>query len=347
MGSSVSCLSSHTNELILGLQATSWMNAIWHTHDFWWVWNGFRTRQVYLTIRPRLHAYQDDIQALTSCQSLTKAAENPLRLWPIQQPLSPFAYLWFSVCLLMPMESDDGIGAIAPNAADSDGETTDGHDHELESQFKIQSKCSPPKQHSRFPSPDAEELEAYTEYFNTEVEPGNHLVLDNIPLPSPAPAPTQPAEEAIESTGQIEVSPSNPAASNPRLRPIYKRPPVKRRAPREEDLTAEELALDNSSDDEAQQTTTPAKTALVVNTGSKSKQSTRIQSELEARQSDLSWAKEKYFLERQEQREAESRRIQQELTKDRKAFCEKLVMDGKTPQELEAFLRLVYPPANG
>ncbi|KAH9809094.1 hypothetical protein DFH28DRAFT_1134419 [Melampsora americana] len=72
-------------------------------------------------------------------------------------------------------------------------------------------------------------------------------------------------------------------------------------------------------------------------------ESSRIQAEQDARASNLSWAKERYFLDRQEQREAKARRLSQESQKERKAFCERLVMEGKTPQELEAYLALVYP----
>ncbi|KAH9823591.1 hypothetical protein DFH28DRAFT_1119019 [Melampsora americana] len=72
-------------------------------------------------------------------------------------------------------------------------------------------------------------------------------------------------------------------------------------------------------------------------------ESGQIQAEQDARASDLSWAKERYFLDRQEQREAKARRLSQESQKERKAFCKRLVMEGKTPQELEAYLALVYP----
>ncbi|EGG10399.1 uncharacterized protein MELLADRAFT_71033 [Melampsora larici-populina 98AG31] len=63
------------------------------------------------------------------------------------------------------------------------------------------------------------------------------------------------------------------------------------------------------------------------------------QADLAARDSDLSWAKERFFLEREEERN----RMAIAARNDRKAFCEKLVLEGKTPQELEAYLRLVYP----
>ncbi|EGG04568.1 uncharacterized protein MELLADRAFT_56596 [Melampsora larici-populina 98AG31] len=63
-----------------------------------------------------------------------------------------------------------------------------------------------------------------------------------------------------------------------------------------------------------------------------------IQADLEDRKSTLSWTKERYFLDREEQREMDSKRLAQETRKERKAFCERLVLEGKTPQELEAYL---------
>lgn len=68
-----------------------------------------------------------------------------------------------------------------------------------------------------------------------------------------------------------------------------------------------------------------------------------LAAESKACQPTLTWDKEKYFLERQDQCEAEDRRLAQEALKERKAFCERLVLEGKTPQELDAFLHLVYP----
>ncbi|EGG13066.1 uncharacterized protein MELLADRAFT_70464 [Melampsora larici-populina 98AG31] len=61
--------------------------------------------------------------------------------------------------------------------------------------------------------------------------------------------------------------------------------------------------------------------------------------EVAARQSDLNWAKERFFLEREEARS----RLAIEARNERKAFCEKLVLEGKSPEELEKYLRLVYP----
>lgn len=72
-------------------------------------------------------------------------------------------------------------------------------------------------------------------------------------------------------------------------------------------------------------------------------ETSRLEAEAEARTSLLTWDKEKYFLDSQEQREIEQRRLEQEAQKERKAFCERFVLEGKTPQELDAFLRLVYP----
>ncbi|EGG01411.1 uncharacterized protein MELLADRAFT_110994 [Melampsora larici-populina 98AG31] len=108
---------------------------------------------------------------------------------------------------------------------------------------------------------------------------------------------------------------------------VAKRKPVQRRSAREDALTAEELALDASSGDELMTIDAPVTQGL----------------EADARMSALSWDKERYFLDHQELRDAATRQMAQELQRERKQFCEKLVLEGKTPEELEAFLRLVYP----
>lgn len=239
---------------------------------------------------------------------------------------------------------------------------------------------------NRVGSPEAEPLETFTSLESpNQIDTCDSLnkhyrAFLNDEFSSPPPTPKDATERAKPTRRSSE------AAKKMRVVKI----PSKKRAPREDGLTAEELALDPSSDEDpiiatpatqragaprpalsrrslnplpsidpstvhskehkhalanALQQGNDAKIQLLTEATKWRQQfeAERMRVDLEARNSALTWDKERYFLDRQELREAESRQAAQASQKERKAFCQQLVMDGKTPQELEAFLRLVYP----
>ncbi|KAH9812776.1 hypothetical protein DFH28DRAFT_1176160 [Melampsora americana] len=63
------------------------------------------------------------------------------------------------------------------------------------------------------------------------------------------------------------------------------------------------------------------------------------QADLQAREAVLEWQKTQYFLEREDN----EKKATASLRNERRAFCEKLVLGGKSVAEVEEFLRLVYP----
>lgn len=150
----------------------------------------------------------------------------------------------------------------------------------------------------------------------------------------------------------------------------------KRKRPKKENLlTAEERALDSSEDDikanqeessqnqsrsratlsrrpldplpsfnpsivRSREAKHPVATAMQLGNQAKLEMMRSAQeADLEAQNASLSWQKERFFIER----ENEDKKAAIALRNDRQAFCEKLVLSGKAPAEIEAFLRLVYP----
>ncbi|EGG11862.1 uncharacterized protein MELLADRAFT_101609 [Melampsora larici-populina 98AG31] len=268
----------------------------------------------------------------------------------------------------------------------------------------------PPNAPNRFSSPDAEELEAYQDLFESQMAQDHpiptpeddlnahyrNFIENDVDSPPPTPKCTQSASKSLKRAANID---STETAAPPK-------PPAckvsKRKYSKKDTLTAEERVMDSSSGDEntpgnaAPMTTAtqrrgsarptlarraldplpsidpstvrgkdykhPVATAMQVGNAAKIDmlrsanewrqefEAAKQLAEAEARQSDLSWAKEKFYLEREEERnrmalarEEERNRMAIITRNERKAFCEKLVLEGKTPQELEAYLRLVYP----
>ncbi|EGF97484.1 uncharacterized protein MELLADRAFT_69966 [Melampsora larici-populina 98AG31] len=186
-----------------------------------------------------------------------------------------------------------------------------------------------------------------------------------------------------DADGPPATGPSQPSKKSK----VSMNKPGKKRASREDGLTAEELALDLSSDTDGPPATQPragsranlsrrslnplpsidpstvhhkeqkhalanalqqgndAKIELLTN-ATKWRQefdTQRMRVDSESRNSALTWERERYFLDCQEARDAETRRLVISAQQECQAFCQKLALDGKSPAEVEAYLRLVYP----
>ncbi|EGG03389.1 uncharacterized protein MELLADRAFT_109188 [Melampsora larici-populina 98AG31] len=226
---------------------------------------------------------------------------------------------------------------------DTHSDTTDGHDHPVESAQIARLESSEqlieqPKTKTPHPqSSGVQENQSDPEALNAHYR---RFLNDDFSSPPPTPKETNVSETFANRQESVPAEAEANLLKGNRVRP-----PIR-----------PQTDLDASSGDDHE---TEHKHALanVMQQGNEAKinmlteankwrqkfEADRMKVEADARMSALSWDKERYFLDRQELRDAATRQMAQELQRERKQFCEKLVLEGKTPEELEVFLRLVYP----